>query len=231
MSAQANLSAIPFAIANSTLEAASKQTGDNRPFFFASQTAVVTFAKRLKASRTGAMKNFLVLFFLLGVTSVFACDVNAQLLYTTLNNSNQPFIRQTNLDGTGNTVFNINGLASASDTKFSNDGRLLAVTGQTFSQQGQISSNVFTFDPATNQTRQITNFSDFVDPGNGNRLFKEAVFKSFSPDGTRLAVVGHTLFIPQIDPFRPQPTTKRDGTYVDVLWYKRPTTRTRNRRF
>ena len=97
MSAQTNLSANPFAIANSTSETASKQTCDNRPFFFASQTAVVTFAKRLKASRTGAMKNFLVLLFLLGVTSVFACDVNAQLLYTTFNNSNQTVIRQTNL--------------------------------------------------------------------------------------------------------------------------------------
>lgn len=125
-------------------------------------------------------------------------DASGQLLYTTLNNSNptQPLLGQINIDGTGNSIVSIPGLAEASETQYSNDGRFVGVTGKTITQaqQNQISRNVFVFDSAINQTRQITNFTDIADPF-GNRLFTDAAYKSFSPDGSIVAVGSRTLFI------------------------------------
>ena len=124
-------------------------------------------------------------------------DVSGQLLYTTLSNSNPPqaFVGQINTNGSGNAVFNIPGLAEGSETQYSSNGRLVGVSGKTFaqSQQNQISRNVFVFDTANKRTRQITNFTDVADPF-GNRLFTDAAYKSFSPDGSIVAVGSRTLF-------------------------------------
>ncbi len=152
---------------------------------------------------------------LLGFMTLFVSDANGQLLYTTLNSSGQASIRQTNLDGTGNSAFAIGGLAEAYESQYSNDGQLLAVTGKTVaqSQQNQISTNVFAFDPVANQTRQITNFTDVFVPSTGNRLFTDAAFKSFSPDGSVLAVASRTLFI---TPTAPQGDAGRTLSFFRV---------------
>ena len=153
------------------------------------------------------MRHFLNLLLLLGFTGFLAGDANGQLLYTTLNNSNQPILRQTNLDGTGDVVFNIPGLPAAAEAVFSNDGRLIGVSAQTPAQAsaGQLSSNVFVFDPTTNQTRQVSNNVDFFDPDTGIRAITNAIDKSFSPDGTVLAVgnCALELFPPTPDPLPP----------------------------
>lgn len=164
------------------------------------------------------MKNFFS-WLMLGFTVLLVNDVNGQLLYTTVGNSGEGVVRQINLDGTGNVTININGLATASDAQYSNNGRLIGVSGKTFTQtqQGQISSNVFTYDPATNQTRQITSFIDNFFPSNGTRLFTNAVFKSFSPDGSALAVVGHTLFITPAGPGGDPPSQGLDGRTLTVF--------------
>ena len=59
------------------------------------------------------MKHFLNLLLLFGITTLFSSDVQGQLLFTSFDNSFRSFQRQINLNGTGNTVININGLASA----------------------------------------------------------------------------------------------------------------------
>lgn len=135
---------------------------------------------------------------LLVITLVFSSgDASGQLLYTTFanQNPNQRFIGQINLDGSGNIAFAIPGLAEGSETQYSNNGQLIGVSGKTYAQSGanQISRNVFVFNTASNQTRQITNFTD-INTG-VNRLFTDPVYKSFSPDGSVLAVASQTLFI------------------------------------
>jgi len=150
------------------------------------------------------------------VWSLAGSHVSGQLLYTTLNNANptQPILGQINTDGTGNSIVGIPGLAEASETQYSHDGRLLAVSGKTIpqSQQNQISRNVFVFDTAISQTRQITNFTDIADPF-GNRLFTDAAYKSFSPDGSIVAVGSRTLFI---TPSAPQGDAGRTLTFFRV---------------
>ena len=141
------------------------------------------------------MRHFLNLLLLLGFTGFLTADANGQLLYSTVNNSNQQILRQINLDGTGDVVFNIPGLATASSSVFSNDGRLIGVRGQTPAQAsaGQRSFNIFVFDPTTNQTRQISNNVDVFDLYTGIRTFTTTTGKSFSPDGTLLAVANCCL--------------------------------------
>ena len=154
-------------------------------------------------------RHFLNLLLLLGFTGFLTDDANGQLLYSTLDNSNQPILRQTNLDGTGNVVFNIPDLAAATGAQFSNDGQLIGISGQTFAEfsANQISTNVFVFNPATNQTQRITNNIDTFDPFTGNRLFTQALFQSFSPDGTLVAVGSRALFIGPATPNDPVSST------------------------
>lgn len=133
----------------------------------------------------------------LAILGVACRDAHAQLLYTTLANGNptQPFIAQINANGSGNDIFNVPGLAEGSAAEYSKNGRLIGVTGKSFqqAQRNQISRNVFVFDTASNQTRQLTNFTDIADSF-GNRLFTDAAYKSFSPDGSIVAVGSRTLF-------------------------------------
>lgn len=138
------------------------------------------------------------------ITSIgFTCsDGLGQLLFNTVNNSGIISIRQANVNGTGNTAFNIPGLPAATAPTYSNNGQLLSVIGQSTAQvqQNQISNNAFIFDTATNQTRQVSNFIDVFlpspfDPNVGDRQFTQAVATSFSPDGSMLAVSAGVLFI------------------------------------
>ena len=99
-------------------------------------------------------------------------------------------------------MFNFPGLPAAAATQYSNNGQLLSVIGQTTSQlqQAQVSTNAFVFDPATNQTRQVSNFTDTLqpigpNPNTGNRLITQSLSTSFSPNGDVLAVSAGTLFI------------------------------------
>ena len=164
-------------------------------------------------------RHFLNLLLLLGFTGFLTDDANGQLLYSTLDNSNQPILRQTNLDGTGNVVFNIPDLAAAIGAQFSNDGQLIGISGQTFAEfsANQISTNVFVFNPATNQTQRITNNIDTFDPFTGNRLFTQALFQSFSPDGTLVAVGSRALFIGPATPNDPVSSTNgRTVTFFRV---------------
>lgn len=158
-----------------------------------------------------------LLFSLLPLLLALVCrHASGQLLYTSLNNFNpsQPFLGQINTDGSGNSTFNVPGLAIASEAQYSNDGRFIGVTGRTSAQaqQSQISSNVFVFDTASNETRQITNFIDIADLS-GNRLFTDAAYKSFSPDGSILAVGSRTLFI---TPTAPQGDAGRTLSFFRV---------------
>lgn len=128
---------------------------------------------------------------------------SGQLLFTTLNNSNQPFARQANTNGTGITTINFPGLAITAGAQYSNDGQLISVIGQTTtqSQQNLISTNAFVFNPANNQVSQVSNFEDVFIPFNplnptvGQRLFTQVRNLSFSPDGLVLAIGSDTLFI------------------------------------
>ena len=156
------------------------------------------------------MRHFLNLLLLLGFTGFLTADANGQLLYSTVNNSNQQILRQINLDGTGDVVFNIPGLATASSSVFSNDGRLIGVRGQTPAQTAnQVSFNIFVFDPTTNQTRQISNNVDVFDPNTGIRTFTDTTGKSFSPDGTLLAVANCVTVIFPPTPDSPSTSANR----------------------
>ena len=144
------------------------------------------------------MKHFLKLLLLLGLSAIFGGEANGQLLYTTGNNSGQLIIRQVNLNGTGDVGFNFN-LPIASEARFSKDGRSIAVSGKTFNQLNQTSTNVFVLDPGSNQPRNITNFTD--NRIGGVLTTAQIPFKSFSPDGSLMAVVIQSRITPSATPF------------------------------
>jgi len=85
-----------------------------------------------------------------------------------------------------------NSLVTAEFPVWSRDGRLIAATG-VLAGGNPTNSNVFVFEPTGANLRQAS----FLDvPG---RTF-EALFKAFSPDGSRLAFVAFAD-VPPCDPF------------------------------
>ena len=169
-------------------------------------TAVISFTVigfircRLFEKSLAPVVSFCLLSLFVGLTGQTA---SGQLLFSSLNNTGQAVVVQANVNGGGSTAFNFPGVANVTGgTQYSNNGQLLSVVGQTTSQvqQSQVSTNVFVFDPATNQTRQASNFTDTFEPtlpnpNTGLRLLTQALSMSFSPDGAMLAVGGETLFI------------------------------------
>ena len=170
-------------------------------------TAVISFTVigfircRLFEKSLAPVVSFCLLSLFVGLTGQTA---SGQLLFTTLNNSNLPIVGQANTNGAGIATLNLPGLAFASGARYSNNGQLIAVLGQTNTQlqQDMISSNAFVFNPATNQIGQLSNFEDVFIPANplnptaaGQRLLTIPRNVSFSPDGSILAVSSSTVFI------------------------------------
>ena len=90
--------------------------------------------------------------------------------------------RLVNPDGSGDQRIGVN-LIIAEAPAWSRDGRLIAVRGVRTDAGDQAYPNVFVFRATGAQLQQVTDFvvtqSTFFDP----------LFKAFSPDGQRLAVV------------------------------------------
>lgn len=169
-------------------------------------TAVISFTVigfircRLFEKSLAPVVSFCLLSLFVGLTGQTA---SGQLLFTTLNNSNLPIVGQANTNGAGIATLNLPGLAFAVGARYSNNGQLIAVLGQTNTQlqQNMISLNAFVFNPATNQIGQLSNFEDVFIPANplnptaaGQRLLTIPRNVSFSPDGSILAVSSSTVF-------------------------------------
>jgi hypothetical protein len=118
-----------------------------------------------------------------------AAVANAQILYMQPDpgGSGLSELRQINPDGTGDVALGLN-LPQARFPTQSLDGRFLAVTSRDPNRPTQITQNVYQLDRLTGQLRQLTFFEDFVDSQTGNSTVILSLFKSFSPDNSRIAV-------------------------------------------
>jgi len=117
-------------------------------------------------------------------TLAVVLSANAQVSYVQFQNDGTQTLRQINADGSGDTAittpFSVLGFPA-----WSRDRTLLALTAKNPPPSTQISLNVFTLNPATGATKNITNFVDTPAP---DYTLKFCYHKAFSPDGSLLAV-------------------------------------------
>jgi hypothetical protein len=118
------------------------------------------------------------------LTLATTLSASAQISYVQFQSNGTQTLRQINADGGGDTAL-ATPFSVLAFPAWSRDRSLLALTATDPARPSQISLNVFTLNPATGASRNITNFEDTPAP---NYSLKFCYHKAFSPDGSLLAV-------------------------------------------
>jgi hypothetical protein len=119
---------------------------------------------------------------LLILTLALTLSAQGQVLYLQFGNNNTETLRQVNPDGNGDTPISVP-FSSFVYPAWSRDTTQFALTAAV---PNKVSLNVFTINAGTGASQNVTNFNDSV---NGeNHSYGLALYKAFSPEGSRMAV-------------------------------------------